>query len=73
DDVLGLINNFVFHKLSDANVINRLRRSVGNVDESLWRRLPGLAPGQAVVSLSTMSRPLLVSIDPAACKLGFEG
>jgi hypothetical protein len=35
----------------------------------LWERLPGLAPGQAIVSFPHMTRPLLASIDPAGAKL----
>ena len=68
--MFGLINNLILHKLSDSGVINRLRqRNVGNIDDSLWKRLPTLAPGQAIVSLANMSRPLLVAIDPAGAKL----
>jgi hypothetical protein len=37
--------------------------------DCLWNRLPNLAPGQAVVSMASMARPLLVSIDPTPCKL----
>jgi uncharacterized protein len=69
DAILGLVNNFVLHKISDANVIARLKRSAGSVDEALWSRLPRLAPGQAVVSLASLSRPILTVMDPAACRL----
>jgi uncharacterized protein len=69
DEVLGLINSWVLHKVSDANVIARLRRSVGGVDDALWQRLPSLAPGQAIVSYSGLTRPLLVAIDPTPCRL----
>jgi hypothetical protein len=67
--LLGLVNNFVLHKISDSNVIQRLQRAIPGIDESLWRRLPGLAPGQTIVSLASMARPLLVSMDPAPCAL----
>jgi DNA helicase HerA-like ATPase len=69
DEVLGLINNFFLHKLTDANVISRLRRSVGGIDEGLWNRVPNLAPGQAIVASTSFARPLLVALDPAPCKL----
>lgn len=69
DEVLGLINNYVLHKIADANVISRLKRSIGGIDPSLWDRLPNLAPGQAIVSAASMARPLLVSVDPTPCKL----
>jgi DNA helicase HerA-like ATPase len=69
DEVLGLINNWVLHKIGDSNVVSRLRRSIGGLDDSLWSTLPNLAPGQAVVSFSNLSRPLMVAIDPMPCKL----
>jgi uncharacterized protein DUF87 len=69
DEVLGLINNFILHKISDGNVVDRLRKSISGLDRGQWGMLPGLAPGQALVSLTHMTRPLLVSVDPASCKL----
>jgi DNA helicase HerA-like ATPase len=69
DEVLGLINTYVLHKIADAGVITKLKRSIGGVDEALWARLPGLAPGQAIVSTPSMARPLLVSMDPTPAKL----
>lgn len=69
DEVLGLINNYILHKIGDANVISRLKRSLGVVDDSLWQRLPNLAPGQALVAMSSFARPLLLNIDPTSCKL----
>jgi DNA helicase HerA-like ATPase len=69
DEVLGLINNYILHKIGDNNVISRLKRSIGGIDESLWDRLPNLAPGQAIISTAGMTRPLLVAIDPTPCKL----
>lgn len=68
-ELLGLVNNFIVHKITDHNVITRLQRTIPGIDDSLWRRLPGLAPGQAIVSLGSMARPLLVSMDPAPCEL----
>jgi hypothetical protein len=67
--VLGLCNGFLLHKLTDPAVVSQLRKTVGGVDEGLWDRLPTLAPGQAVASFGHLSRPLLVSVDPAGAKL----
>jgi DNA helicase HerA-like ATPase len=67
--VLGLVNNYILHKLTDPQVVTALRRTISGIDEGLWTRLPGLAPGQAIVSFGHMARPLLVSIDPAGAKL----
>ena len=67
--VLALCNNYILHKLTDPHVVSTLKHTVNGVDESLWARLPGLAPGQAIVSMGHMTRPILTSIDPAPCKL----
>ena len=69
DEVLGLINNWVLHKITDANVVARLRRSIGGINEGLWRHVPSLASGQAIVSCTSLTRPIQVSIDPTPCKL----
>lgn len=69
DEVLGLINNWILHKIGDTGVVNRLRRSISDIDEALWSMLPALAPGQAIVSFTSLARPLLVSVDPTPCKL----
>jgi uncharacterized protein len=71
DEVFGLINNFVLHKISDGGVVERLRKCISGIDKSQWNILPGLAPGQALVSLTSMARPLFVSIDPTPCKLRY--
>jgi len=67
--VLGLVNNFVLHKINDATTISRLKGSIAGIDEALWQRLPGLAPGQAIVSFTSMARPLMIAVDPAPSKL----
>lgn len=68
NEVLGLINNFIIHKITDSAVISRMQRTVGSIDESLWNRVPRLAPGQALVSFSSFNRPLMVAVDPAPVK-----
>lgn len=67
--VFGLVNSYLLHKISDPQVVSTLKRTVSGIDESLWQRLPGLAPGQAIVSFPHMARPLLVSIDPTPAEL----
>ncbi|MCO6490183.1 MAG: ATP-binding protein [Phaeodactylibacter sp.] len=72
DDVLALLNNFILHKISDANVISRLKRTVGGVDESLWNKAKNLSAGQAIVKFNHMNRGMLTAIDPTPCKLLME-
>ncbi|MEA2527055.1 MAG: hypothetical protein QOF73_4282 [Thermomicrobiales bacterium] len=69
NQLIGLVNNWVIHKISDAAVVSSLKRSVSGIDDSLWDRLPSLAPGQAIVSCAHMQRPVLTSIDPTPAKL----
>ncbi len=68
-EVLGLINNYIVHKIADSGVVDRLKRSISGIDKGLWNMVSGLAPGQALVSLTSMTRPLLVAIDPTPCRL----
>jgi len=67
--VFGLVNSYVLHKLGDPQVVSTLQRTISGIDEGLWTRLPGLAPGQAIVSFPHLTRPLLVAIDPTPAKL----
>ena len=67
--LFGLVNSYILHKITDPQVAHTLERTVSGIDKSLWTRLPGLAPGQAIVSFPHMARPLLVSIDPTPAKL----
>ena len=66
---LGLVNSYVLHKITDPQVVTSLRHAISGIDEALWTRISGLAPGQAVVSFPHLARPLLVAVDPAPCKL----
>ena len=69
DELLGLMNNYVLHRLNDANTIGRLRRSIGGIESGLWDRVTSLAPGQAVVSFTHLNRAMLVRVDPTECRL----
>ncbi|CAA9559274.1 MAG: Bipolar DNA helicase HerA [uncultured Thermomicrobiales bacterium] len=67
--VSALINNWVIHKVADPAAISDLRQSVSGIDDSLWRTVRGLAPGQAVIATGQMTRPVLTAIHPAAAQL----
>lgn len=67
--IFGLVNSYIVHKITDPHVAATLQRTISGIDESLWRRLGALAPGQALVSFPHMTRPMLASIDPASAKL----
>jgi len=67
--VFGLVNSYILHKITDPQVVSTLERTVSGIDAGLWKRLSGLAPGQAIVSFPHMTRPLLVAVDPTPAKL----
>lgn len=67
--LFGLVNSYVLHKIADPQVVSTLQRTVSGIDESLWRRLPGLAPGQAIVAFPHLARPLLTAIHPSPAHL----
>lgn len=67
--VFGLVNSYILHKITDPEVVRTLERTVSGIDDGLWKKLPGLAPGQAIVSFPHMAKPLLVAIDPTSVKL----
>lgn len=69
DEVLGLVNNWILHKLTDTGVASRLRRLVPAVSEATWKSLPNLAPGQAVCSFTHLNRPITATMDPSPCQL----
>jgi DNA helicase HerA-like ATPase len=72
DEVLALINNWILHKIQDESVVGRLRRTIPAIDQSMWRSLASLQPGQAVVSLAHMRRPIMTQILPSTAKLRLE-
>ncbi len=67
--IYGLVNSYILHKITDPQVVRDLQKTVSGIDESLWNRLTGLAPGQAIVSFPHLARPLLIAVDPSPCKL----
>ena len=72
DEVMALINNWILHKIQDDSVVGRLKRTIPAIDQNLWRSLASLQPGQAVISLTHMRRPILTQINPSTAKLRLE-
>lgn len=67
--VFGLVNSYLLRKITDPQVVSNLKRTVSGIDDSLWRQVPGLAPGQAIAAFPHMTRPLLVAVDTSPAKL----
>src|ERR1700722_10880962 len=68
DDVLGLVNNWVIYKIDEAT-IRRVKSYVPHSDDSLWALVRSLGPGQALVSFTSMRRPVICAIDPSPARL----
>jgi len=56
--IFGLVNSYILHKITDPQVVDTLRKMVSGIEEGLWKRLPGLTPGQAIVSFLHIARHL---------------
>jgi DNA helicase HerA-like ATPase len=69
DEVLGLINNWILHKIGDANVVQRLKKILSGADDGTWSSLTNLPSGHALASFTHMTRPVTVTVDPTPCKL----
>jgi len=72
DEALALINSWILHKIQDESVVNRLRKTIPSIDQSLWKMIASLRSGQAVVQFSHMSRPMLTAINPSPYRLRLE-
>jgi DNA helicase HerA-like ATPase len=68
-DVLGLVNNLIVHKIGSDEVVRRLKSLGGDIGDVMWQRVKGLSPGQALIKLESMPRPLIAAMDPAPCRL----
>jgi uncharacterized protein len=69
NEVVGLVNNFLIHRISNDDVIRRLKGLVGDIGDAMWSRVSTLAPGQSLVKMASMPRPLITAMDPARCRL----
>jgi hypothetical protein len=71
-EVLSLVNNWVLLKITDYQVVGKLKEQVPMVDDVTWRSLKNFAPGQAVIKFEHMKRAVRTIIDPAPCKLRMD-
>jgi Helicase HerA, central domain len=71
-EVLSLVNNWILLKITDHQVVAKLKEQVPMVDDVTWRSLKNFAPGQAVTKFEHMKRAVRTVIDPAPCKLRMD-
>ena len=70
-ELFELCNTRIVHALRSAHNLEALMSTTGEVGRELWARCPLLGQGQAVVSSPQLSRSLVVSVRPAACRRKF--
>jgi DNA helicase HerA-like ATPase len=70
DDVLSQCGTQVIMQLKNPNDQQAIRQSVESAGESVLSELPGLTPGQAVISGDAMNTPVLVKVRERYTKHG---
>ena len=65
DEVIGLCNNWLIHKVTSQGTNSRLKAVVGNVADAHWNRVTTLTKGQAIaVFPDQWTEPTLVKVAP---------
>ena len=70
DEVIGLFNNWIIHKLTSSETVRRLKATVGEVPDTYWDRLHTLKRGQAIVVIpGQWEAPSIVTVPPPRFKV----
>src|SRR5262249_29592181 len=70
-ELFELCNTRIVHTLRSMHNLDALLATTGDVGRDLWARCPLLGPGQAVLSSPQLTRSVVVSVRPAACRRRF--
>src|SRR5262249_853626 len=70
-EIFELCNTRIVHTLRSMHNLEALMATTGDVGRDLWARCPLLGPGQAILSSPQMSRSVVVSMRPSACRRKF--
>jgi uncharacterized protein len=70
-EIFELCNTRIVHTLRSTHNLEALMATTGDVGRDLWARCPLLGPGQALLSSPQMSRSVILSVRPAACRRKF--
>ena len=66
DEIFELCNTRIIHSVKSEYNLNPLKRTSGDVLEELWRMVPSLGPGQALVMSPQFTHTILVDMRPSA-------
>jgi hypothetical protein len=70
-EIFELCNTRIVHTLRSTHNLETLVATTGDVSRELWARCPLLGQGQAILSSPQLSRSVIVSMRPAACRRKF--
>ena len=65
DELFELVNTRFIHQLKSASNLAPVRQTTGGVHEALWGTVPGLGPGQCLLTGAVFRSPVFVSVRPA--------
>jgi DNA helicase HerA-like ATPase len=65
DELFELANTRFIHQLKSASNLAPVQQTTGGVHEALWKIIPSLASGQALVSGAIFRNPIFVNMRPA--------
>jgi hypothetical protein len=70
-ELFELCNTRIVHTLRSMHNLDAMTATTGDVGRDLWARCPLLGPGQAILSSPQLSRSVVVSVRPTACRRRF--
>ncbi len=67
-ELLELCNIRIMHRLSSTTNIDCLKESTGNVPDSMWKILPSMGVGEAIIASPAYTRSVMAQVRPVASK-----
>jgi DNA helicase HerA-like ATPase len=67
-EIFELCNTRIVHTLRSTHNLEVLSATSGDVSRELWARCPLLGQGQAVLTSPQLSRAVIISVRPSACR-----
>src|SRR5439155_12567048 len=65
DELFELTNTRFIHQLKSASNLAPVQQTTGGVHEALWKIVPSLGQGQALLTGSMLRNPIFVNMRPA--------
>jgi len=70
-EIFELCNTRIVHTLRSMHNLEAMMATTGDVGRELWARCPLLGQGQAILSSAQLSRSVVMTVRPAACRRKF--